>query len=46
VFMLTLESVLGVWYPNWETAVFYAALVLVLVIRPTGFFGRQAVRAQ
>jgi len=26
--------------------VFYAALVIVLVIRPTGFFGRQPVRAQ
>jgi hypothetical protein len=26
--------------------VFYAALVVVLVIRPTGFFGRQPVRAQ
>ena len=28
------------------SSVFYAALVLVLVIRPTGFLGRQAVRAQ
>ncbi len=46
VFMLTLETVVGVWYPNWETAVFYGALVLVLLIRPTGFLGRQAVRAQ
>jgi hypothetical protein len=26
--------------------VFYAALVLVLVIRPTGFFGRPPARAQ
>jgi branched-chain amino acid transport system permease protein len=46
VFMITLESVVTVWYPVWAVAVFYAALVLVLVIRPTGFFGRKAVRAQ
>jgi branched-chain amino acid transport system permease protein len=46
VFMLTLESVVTIWQPTWAVAVFYAALVLVLLIRPTGFFGRQAVRAQ
>jgi branched-chain amino acid transport system permease protein len=46
VFMLTLESLVDVWSPNWAIVVFYAALVLVLLIRPTGFFGRQAVRAQ
>jgi branched-chain amino acid transport system permease protein len=46
VFMLTLESVVQVWYPEWSIVVFYAALVLVLVIRPTGFLGQKAVRAQ
>ncbi len=46
VFMITVESVVTVWYPTWAVVVFYAALVLVLVIRPTGFFGRKAVRAQ
>jgi branched-chain amino acid transport system permease protein len=46
VFMLTLESVVTIWQPTWAVAVFYAALVLVLLIRPTGFFGRKAVRAQ
>jgi branched-chain amino acid transport system permease protein len=46
VFMLTLESLVDIWQPTWAIVVFYAALVLVLVIRPTGFFGRQAVRAQ
>ena len=46
VFMITLESVVTIWYPTWAVAVFYAALVLVLVIRPNGFFGRKAVRAQ
>jgi branched-chain amino acid transport system permease protein len=46
VFMLTVESLVTVWSPEWAIVVFYAALVLVLVIRPTGFFGRQPVRAQ
>jgi branched-chain amino acid transport system permease protein len=46
VFMLTLESLVDIWSPNWAIVVFYAALVLVLVIRPNGFFGRKAVRAQ
>jgi branched-chain amino acid transport system permease protein len=46
VFMLTVESLVDIWSPQWAIVVFYAALVVVLVIRPTGFFGRQAVRAQ
>jgi branched-chain amino acid transport system permease protein len=46
VFMITLESVVTIWYPTWAIVVFYAALVLVLLIRPAGFFGRKAVRAQ
>ena len=46
VFMITLEAVVTIWYPTWAIVVFYAVLVLVLVIRPNGFFGRQAVRAQ
>jgi branched-chain amino acid transport system permease protein len=46
VFMITLESVVDIWQPTWAIVVFYAALVLVLLFRPTGFFGRQAVRAQ
>jgi branched-chain amino acid transport system permease protein len=46
IFMLTLESLVDIWQPQWAIVVFYAALVLVLLIRPTGFFGRQAVRAQ
>src|SRR5579862_1025622 len=40
VFMLTLESLVDIWSPQWAIVVFNAALVLVLVIRPTGFFGR------
>jgi branched-chain amino acid transport system permease protein len=46
IFMITLESVVDIWQPTWAIVVFYAALVLVLLIRPTGFFGRKAVRAQ
>src|SRR6266576_1279906 len=41
VFMLTLESLVTIWSPEWAIVVFYAALVVVLVIRPTGFFGRE-----
>ena len=46
VFMLVLESVVTIWQPNWAILVYYAALVIVLVYRPTGLFGRKAVRAQ
>ena len=46
VFMLTVESLVDIWSPNWAIIVFYAALVIVLVVRPTGFFGRAPVRAQ
>ena len=46
VFMITLESVVDIWSPNWAVAVFYVALVIVLTIRPAGLFGRAAVRAQ
>jgi len=46
VFMLTAESLVTIWQPTWAVAVYYAALVIVLVYRPTGLFGRKAVRAQ
>jgi branched-chain amino acid transport system permease protein len=46
VFMMTLESVVSIWSPAWAIVVFYAALVLVLIFRPTGLLGRQAVREQ
>ncbi len=41
VFMLVLESVVTIWSPNWAVAVFYAALVVVLLagrrlLRPEG----------
>ena len=46
LFMLTLESVVTVWQPTWAVAVYYAALVIVLLYRPTGLFGQKTVRAQ
>jgi branched-chain amino acid transport system permease protein len=47
VFMITLEGVVDVlWSPSWSVVVFYGALVLVLVVRPQGLFGRTAARAQ
>jgi branched-chain amino acid transport system permease protein len=46
VFMLTVESVVTIWYPTWAIVVFYGALVIVLLVRPTGFFGSKEARAQ
>jgi branched-chain amino acid transport system permease protein len=46
VFMLTLESVVNIWSPEWATVVFYAALALMLTFRPAGLLGRRAVREQ
>jgi branched-chain amino acid transport system permease protein len=46
LFMVTGEEIVNIWAPTWSTAVFYAALVIVLVIRPTGLFGKREVRAQ
>ena len=47
VLLLVLSDVVAVaWSPLWSPLVFFAALVLVLSIRPTGLFGRSAVRAQ
>jgi branched-chain amino acid transport system permease protein len=46
VFMITVESVVDIWSPTWAIAVFYAAMVLVLIFRPAGLLGRPPVRAQ
>ena len=40
IFMITVESLVDIWSPNWAIVVFYAALVIVLTIRPSGLFGR------
>jgi branched-chain amino acid transport system permease protein len=47
IFMLVVSDVVAVWWsPTWAPLVFFAALVLVLSLRPQGLFGRSAVRAQ
>ncbi len=45
--MLVIEDVVSVvWSPVWGQTVFYLVLVVVLLARPQGLFGRRAVRAQ
>jgi branched-chain amino acid transport system permease protein len=47
IFLLVLNDVVAVWWsPTWAPLVFFAALVLVLSVRPQGLFGRSGVRAQ
>jgi branched-chain amino acid transport system permease protein len=47
VLLLVINDVVAVaWSPTWAPLVFFAALVLVLSIRPQGLFGRTAARAQ
>ena len=47
IFILVINDVVAVaWSPTWAPLVFFAALVLVLSIRPQGLFGSAAVRAQ
>ncbi len=46
IFMVTAEEIVNVWQPTWATVVYYAILVIVLLIRPTGLFGKQEARAQ
>jgi branched-chain amino acid transport system permease protein len=47
IFLLVINDVVAVaWSPTWAPLVYFAALVLVLSVRPQGLFGRSAVRAQ
>jgi branched-chain amino acid transport system permease protein len=47
IFMLVINDVVAVaWSPTWAPLVFFAALVVVLSVRPQGLFGRTSVRAQ
>jgi branched-chain amino acid transport system permease protein len=46
VFMITIEAVVDIWSPQWSVVVFYAALVLVLTLKPNGLFGKKEARAQ
>jgi len=47
ILMLVVSDVVAVaWSPTWAPLVFFAALVIVLSIRPQGLFGSPAIRAQ
>jgi branched-chain amino acid transport system permease protein len=47
VALLVLADIVAVaWSPVWSVLVFYAAILLVLSLRPNGLFGARAVRAQ
>jgi branched-chain amino acid transport system permease protein len=47
VLLLVVNDVVSVaWSPTWAPLVYFAALVVVLSIRPQGLFGKAAVRAQ
>jgi branched-chain amino acid transport system permease protein len=46
LFMVTAEEIVNLWQPTWATAVYYAVLVIVLLVRPSGLFGKQSARAQ
>ncbi len=47
VFMLVVEDVTAVvWSPVWASTVFFALLVIVLVVRPRGLFGQLESRKQ
>jgi branched-chain amino acid transport system permease protein len=46
MFMVTAEEIVNIWQPTWATVVYYAVLVIVLLIKPAGLFGKQAARAQ
>jgi len=47
ILMLVIQDVVAVeWSPVWGQTTFYVVLVVVLLIRPQGLFGRQGVRAQ
>lgn len=47
VFILVINDVVAVaWSPTWSPLVFFAALVIVLSLRPQGLFGSSAARAQ
>jgi branched-chain amino acid transport system permease protein len=47
VVALVIEDVTAVvWSPVWASTMFFAVLVVVLVVRPNGLFGRQEARVQ
>lgn len=44
---LVIEDVTAVvWSPVWASTMFFAVLIVILVVRPNGLFGQKATRAQ
>jgi branched-chain amino acid transport system permease protein len=47
VAVLVAEDIVSVvWSPTWAPFIFFAMLIIVLSVKPSGFFGREAARAQ
>lgn len=47
ILMLVIQDIVAVvWSPVWGQTIFYILLVVVLIVRPQGLFGRQGARAQ
>jgi branched-chain amino acid transport system permease protein len=47
ILLLVINDVVAVWWsPTWAPLIYFAALVIVLSIRPQGLFGSSAIRAQ
>jgi branched-chain amino acid transport system permease protein len=45
ILMITLESVVDVyWNPEWSVVAFFVGMILVLLFRPQGLFGRREAR--
>lgn len=47
ILALVIEDVTAVlWSPIWASTMFFAFLIVILIVRPNGLFGRKAARAQ
>jgi len=47
IMALVIEDVTAVvWSPVWASTMFFAVLIVVLIVRPNGLFGQKATRAQ
>lgn len=45
--MVVVEDIISVaWTPTWATLIYFAVLVIVLLLKPQGLFGQREVRAQ
>lgn len=47
ILALVIEDVTAVlWSPIWASTMFFAVLIVILIVRPNGLFGQKAARAQ